>query len=56
MSPGTDDHLIHCHRCGSDTGIVKDCPCLTPVHYEKCWACKEQDAYEQAERSRNADY
>lgn len=56
MSPGANDHVIHCTKCGSDTGIVKDCPCLTPVHYLTCWACRAEYEYEATERARNANY
>jgi len=52
------DHLIECRDCGMPVQDVRDCTCGNP-HYAgvaKCGPCKEQAAYEQAERARNASY
>ena len=51
-----DDHIIHCNGCYSDTGVVKDCPCLSSVHCQKCWGCKERESYERVERRLADDF
>jgi len=56
--PLSHDHLQRCSRCGMPISDVRDCVCASPhyVVYRLCGSCREDQAYEDTERRRNADY